>query len=403
MRGAARRARPGSDPTRASALRQLDRPRLPVQPLRAGAVRRPRHPGGDDHDRARPAARRARRHGRAAAAGRGSARSAARPRTRSTRSSRASRSRPGRASYVFLGTPDRPRLGDRARADRGLLPFLAAAVDLFARCRRRRIRVAPGAPQPTAAGSRSGLWCGARLRPSSPLLGVWPDGRRAAAVARRRPLAGRRARSARRARRSSAGSSRATGCSRGGRSRAEEELAGHAAALLALGVVGLLVVATNPFALVFVLPSLHIWLWLPQVRRGAALGARRSCSCAGFAGAGAPALVVREPLRARLGRAVVHRLALSRSATRPLPGFVIALGWARRRGQLVALVGGRYAPYPTRGRAAAARADPRDRPADRARAAPPPRIRNRAAARCTAEMRRARTTPGRAADRGRAC
>jgi len=35
---------------------------------------------------------------------------------------------------------------------------------------------------------------------------------------------------------------------------------------MALGVVGLLVVATNPFALIFVLPSLHVWLWLPQVR-----------------------------------------------------------------------------------------------------------------------------------------
>ena len=37
------------------------------------------------------------------------------------------------------------------------------------------------------------------------------------------------------------------------RVRPEEELAGHVAALLALGVVGLLVVATNPFALVFLL------------------------------------------------------------------------------------------------------------------------------------------------------
>src|SRR5207245_10680944 len=49
---------------------------------------------------------------------------------------------------------------------------------------------------------------------------------------------------------------------------AEVGLAGHAAALIALGVVALLVVATNPFALVFVLPSLHAWLWLPQLRDG---------------------------------------------------------------------------------------------------------------------------------------
>ena len=37
---------------------------------------------------------------------------------------------------------------------------------------------------------------------------------------------------------------------------ATEDLAGATAALLALGVVALLVVATNPFALIFVLPSL---------------------------------------------------------------------------------------------------------------------------------------------------
>ena len=42
------------------------------------------------------------------------------------------------------------------------------------------------------------------------------------------------------------------------------DLAGHTVALLALGLVALVVVATNPFALVFLLPSLYAWLWLPQ-------------------------------------------------------------------------------------------------------------------------------------------
>ena len=46
----------------------------------------------------------------------------------------------------------------------------------------------------------------------------------------------------------------------------EEELAGYTAALLALAVVGLLVAATNPYALIFLLPCLHFWLWLPQVQ-----------------------------------------------------------------------------------------------------------------------------------------
>ena len=44
----------------------------------------------------------------------------------------------------------------------------------------------------------------------------------------------------------------------------EETLAGHTVALLALGLVALVVVATNPFSLVYLLPSLYAWLWLPQ-------------------------------------------------------------------------------------------------------------------------------------------
>src|SRR4029453_17579163 len=43
-----------------------------------------------------------------------------------------------------------------------------------------------------------------------------------------------------------------------------DELGGHLAAMLALGVVALVVAAQNPFALIFILPSLHAWLWLPH-------------------------------------------------------------------------------------------------------------------------------------------
>ena len=50
------------------------------------------------------------------------------------------------------------------------------------------------------------------------------------------------------------------------------------AALLALGIVALLVLATNPFALLFFLPALHAWLWLPQVRTRHAAASRRSSS-----------------------------------------------------------------------------------------------------------------------------
>ena len=90
-------------------------------------------------------------------------------------------------------------------------------------------------------------------------------------------------------------------------------------ALLALGVVALLVVATNPFALLFLLPSLHVWLWLPQVR--AARVSRARSSARGFAGPRSCS----GRSRAGTGSAGTRRgtsRRSSRSATRPLPRFV---------------------------------------------------------------------------------
>jgi hypothetical protein len=126
--------------------------------------------------------------------------------------------------------------------------------------------------------------------------------------------------------------------------RPEEELAGHAAALLALSVVGLLVVATNPFALLFLLPSLHVWLWLPQVRRGP-LWARALVLVAGFSG---PALMLWSfASRYGLGWDAPWYVAwLFALGYAQLPAFVIVLAWLAATAQLVTLVAGRYAPYP---------------------------------------------------------
>jgi hypothetical protein len=248
---------------------------------------------------------------------------------------------PGPGSYVFLGT----------RIVRGwaielvligcLLPFLAAAVDLFARCRRRRIRVAPAL---RAYRSRLAFWawCGALFAVFS-ALGAWPHGAPrppglhdvswpAGAlvglgglafagwiVARdrlipRRPVSG------------------------------EELLAGQTAALLALGVVALLVAATNPYALLFVLPSLHVWLWLPQLRE-APRWAQGIVLAAGFAGLAL--LLWSFGGRYGLGWDAPWYVAwLFALGYAPSAALVIALGWLAAAAQLVASVGGRYAPYP---------------------------------------------------------
>jgi hypothetical protein len=125
---------------------------------------------------------------------------------------------------------------------------------------------------------------------------------------------------------------------------AEERLAGHSGALLALGVVGLLVAATNPFALVFVLPSLHAWLWLPQVHTRHP-GWRAGVFLAGFAG---PAYLVWSfATHYGLGwDAPWYVVKLFGVGYAPLPLLVIGLGWLAAAGQLAALAAGRYAPYP---------------------------------------------------------
>src|SRR3954452_15449842 len=171
----------------------------------------------------------------------------------------------GTSSYLYLG----------ARVIRGwaiqlvliaaLLPFLISTIDLFARCRRRGLPIAP-ALRSYRSRLAFWLWVGAVFVVFA-LLGVWPGGPPVAidphsAAARHWPLLGLIGLAALAA--AGWAVTRARLAPRGPVA-IDDELAGHTAALLALGVVSLLVVATNPYSLILVLPSLHAWLWLPQV------------------------------------------------------------------------------------------------------------------------------------------
>ncbi len=250
----------------------------------------------------------------------------------------------GTSSFLYLG----------ARLIRGwalelvliacLLPFFAAAVDLFARCRRRRI---PLAPALRALRSRLGFWVWVvGLFELFRLLGAWPDGsarpvspRSTAAtdwparmllVLALLALAGWLTTRERLLPRRTV--------------TPEEELAGHTAALLALGALALLVVATNPFALLFLLPSLHAWLWLPQVRRTAA-ALRLAVLALGFAG---PVLLIGEFAgRYGLGWDALWYLAELR-VVGYIPFIVVPflVVWLAGSAQLSALAVRRYAPYP---------------------------------------------------------
>jgi hypothetical protein len=250
----------------------------------------------------------------------------------------------GTSSYVYLG----PRIVRGWALElvliAALLPFLAAAVDLFARCRRRRI---PLTPALRSFRSRLGFWLFVGLLFALlGFAGAWPQGaprppslESSAAtkvaflpvvvlllgsalawlVARERLLPRRPV-------------------------VPEEELAGYTAAFLALAVVSLLVVGTNAFALVFVLPSLHAWLWLPQVR-GRTAWPRAFLVVAGLAGP----LVLLWSLGSRYGlglHAPWYLAVLVSVGYVPLTTVAVVLAWAAAAGQVAALATGRYAPYP---------------------------------------------------------
>jgi hypothetical protein len=252
----------------------------------------------------------------------------------------------GTSSYLYVGTRHVRGWAIELVLISMLVPFLAAAVDLFARCRRRGIALRPAFRAYRARllfwlflgavfelFALAGIWPQGAARPLDPassaagdwpvlgLLGLAAVGGMAWYVARG-PLVARRP------------------------ATAEEDLAGHAAALLGLGLIGLLVVATNPFALLFLLPSLHAWLWLPQVR-GGALGARLLVLLAGFAGP----LLLLGSFATRFGLGldapwyVTELVAVGYVGLTP---FAFALAWAAAAAQLAVLAVGRYAPYPSR-------------------------------------------------------
>jgi hypothetical protein len=225
-----------------------------------------------------------------------------------------------------------------------LLPFAIAVVDLFARCRRRRLSFAPAL---RAFRSRLAfwLWAGALFELFA-VTGAWPQGAA-------RPLSAD----------SGAGVSWPRLAVLGfvlllfaswlvARQRLvprrpvtnEEELAGYTATLLVLGLLALVVAATNPFALLFVLPSLHAWLWLPQVPDRPAI-MRAGLVVAGFLG---PLLVLGSfSFRFGLGLDAPWYLAeLAAIGYVPFMALVLFLAWAAGAAQMMALAAGRYTPYP---------------------------------------------------------
>lgn len=253
----------------------------------------------------------------------------------------------GTDAYVYLG----------GRALRGwaialtllaaLLPVLAATVDLLARCRRRRLRVAPGlrsvrtralvvlwlAAVAYLLGATGAIPSGLASRPLSPALGPATSWDTAALIVLGvlglvgYGLAWPRLRQT-------------------GGVDAGAALAGHAAAMIVLCLVALATAIVSPFALIFVLPSLHAWLWLPHLRdRPAAI--QLATFLLGFAG---PALFL-ALLATRFGLgldAPWYALTLVAGGAISVPLVLLGAIWFGCALQVGAILLGRYAPFPDR-------------------------------------------------------
>ena len=188
----------------------------------------------------------------------------------------------GTSSYVYLGSRIVRGWAIELVLLTALLPFGIGVIDLFARCRRRRIPLAPAA---RSLRSRLLFWGYAGLllfvaaqlgafpegepRPLPPDAGVYDPAPVVLGVIGALLVAGWLVVRERLIPRRPA--------------TLEETLAGHTVALLALGLVALVVVATNPFSLVYLLPSLYAWLWLPQAHAAGPL-ARGGLLILGLAG-----------------------------------------------------------------------------------------------------------------------
>ena len=123
---------------------------------------------------------------------------------------------------------------------------------------------------------------------------------------------------------------------------AEEQVGGYAAALSVLAVLGVLVTIAHPLALVFLLPSLYAWLWLPQLPQRAWL--RDALFGAGLAGA----LLVLISLGSRFAlgaRTPLYLVDLVSVGYVPWAALALVAVWAAVAAQLAALVVGRYGPY----------------------------------------------------------
>jgi hypothetical protein len=252
----------------------------------------------------------------------------------------------GTAGHVYLGS----------RIIRGwaielvllttLVPFLAGAIDLFARSRRKRLPL-PGAWRALRTRFGVWLWIGLLIGIGA-LAGVFPRGSPippppGSAAVSDWPVAGLAV----------LGLLAAFGWWRARRvlvpvapAGDDAVLAGYAVSLIALGGVAMATALISLYGLLFVVPSLYAWLWLPQVERRSAW-ARDILYGVGLAGPALAVVVIGTQLGLGLD-APLYLVSLMTLGFIPWATVLVLLAWAAIACQLGALAAGRYRPIPRR-------------------------------------------------------
>ena len=245
------------------------------------------------------------------------------------------------AGYVYLG----PRIVRGWAIEFvlivALVPYLVGVLDLFARIRRRQLPLA-GAWR--ALRTRAGVWLWAGLAVGlGALAGVFPRGSNLppppdSPAVTNWPIVGLvligvvAGLGLLRARKVLAPRAPAS---------PDEVLAGYAVSLLALGAIAIATAMISAYALVFVVPSLYAWLWLPQIgARGTWF--RDVLYGVGLAGPVLALTAIGTQLELGLN-APLYVISLMTLGLISWPTILTLLAWAAVATQLGALASGRYA------------------------------------------------------------
>jgi peptidase M28-like protein len=254
------------------------------------------------------------------------------------------------ASVGAFRTPDSLFLDDRVASGwtvrltlvAAVAPFALGVLDLLVRIRRRRL---PLTPALRAMRTRLVLWLyGGLLVGIGALTGLFPSGTSLplppyTPFIADWPVAGLAVLSIAFVLGWLAGRRRLVPATQ---PKPEERLAGYAVALTWLGIVAVVIAVAKPYALVFVLPSLYAWLWLPLRTQ---LWARGAVYILGLLGPVVGLLVLANEVDLDLVDAPLYVVGLATVGYVSLGSVLLAVSWAAAASQLAALAFGRYAPY----------------------------------------------------------